>query len=595
MNVNERIQALRQAMINEGIDAYIIPSSDPHLSEYVAAHWKSREWISGFTGSAGIVVITKDHAGLWTDSRYFIQAEEQLRGSEMVLHKLKVPHTPEYLSWVNENLAEGSTIGYDGWLFSVGQVRNMAKAFSKKKFVLNQDHDLIAKVWSDRPSLPKDYIFEHALKYAGTSREAKLAAVRSKMKEQNADGYFVTVLDEIAWLLNMRGEDVDCNPVFIGYVLVEKDKTVLFINPVKIPEGLKGTLDKAGVVVKPYNEVDSYLRSFSKEHTIMVDKSSCNVYLYNCINEENRLDIENLISPAKAIKNQVEAENIRLVMEKDGVALVRFYRWLEHTLPQRPIPETEVAMKLKEFRKQMGDYFGESFDAIVGYKANGAIVHYHAEPDTCAKIKSEGILLIDSGGQYLNGTTDITRTVALSTPTEQQQKDYTLVLKGNLAISMAKFPKGTYGAQFDAMARQHLWRHARNYGHGTGHGVGAFLNVHEGPHSFSPAVSPRTTMPIEIGTITSNEPGLYREGKYGIRIENLVMCVPAFETEFGEFYQFETLTLFPIDTTLIDTSWLSQEETDWLNQYHKEVLERLSPMLLPEEAEWLEHKCRPIS
>lgn len=594
MEINDRIKALRAAMIADGLDAYIIPSSDPHLSEYVADHWKSREWISGFTGSAGVVVITRDHAGLWTDSRYFIQAEDQLSGSDMVLHKLQIPHTPEYLSWLSTNLPEGSTIGFDGWMFSVGQVRNMARSFSGKRFVLNQEHDLISKVWSDRPSLPKHYIFDHALKYAGTSREAKLANIRSGMKEHNAKAYFVTALDEIAWLLNLRGEDVDCNPVFIAYVLVESEKTTLFIDPVKIPDGLKAILENAGIKLKAYDAVDDYLSDFSAANKIMVDKSTCNVYLYNCIHEENRLDGENLISPAKAIKNGVEAENIRLVMEKDGVALVRFYRWLEHTLPQRAIPETEVAMKLKEFRKAMGDYFGESFDAIVGYRANGAIVHYHAEPDSCADIKNQGILLIDSGGHYLNGTTDITRTVALSTPTEQQQKDYTLVLKGNLAISMAKFPKGSYGAQFDALARQHLWRHARNYGHGTGHGVGAFLNVHEGPHSFSPTISSRTTMPIEIGTITSNEPGLYREGKYGIRIENLVMCVPAFETQFGEFYQFETLTLFPIDTTLIDKSWLSNEEIEWLNNYHKEVLERLSPMLLPEEVEWLEHKCRPV-
>ncbi|MCB0661107.1 MAG: aminopeptidase P family protein [Saprospiraceae bacterium] len=594
MTIDERIIALRQAMLNAGLDAYIIPSSDPHLSEYVADHWKSREWISGFTGSAGVVVITADHAGLWTDSRYFIQAEEQLKSSAMVLHKLKIPHTPEYLTWICDTLPNGATIGYDGWMFSVGQVRSMAKSFSGKNFVLNQDHDLVSQVWTDRPSLPHHFIFDHALKFAGISREAKLSAIRSQMNDQKASAYFVSVLDEIAWLLNLRGEDVDCNPVFIAYVLVQDDNTVLFINPSKIPEGLSTTLQNAGIEIQPYDAVDTYLKEYSATNKVMVDKSTCNVYLYNCINDENRIDGQNLIAPAKAIKNQVEADNIRLVMEKDGVALVRFFRWLEHTLPQRSIPETEVAMKLKECRKAMGDYFGESFDAIVGYKSNGAIVHYHAEPDTCADIKSEGILLIDSGGQYLNGTTDITRTIALSTPTEQQQKDYTMVLKGNLAISMAKFPKGTYGAQFDAMARQHLWRHARNYGHGTGHGVGAFLNVHEGPQSFSPTISPRTTMPVEIGTLTSNEPGLYREGKYGIRIENLVLCVPAFETEFGEFYQFETVTLFPIDTTLIDKKWLSGEEIDWLNAYHKEVLERLSPMLLPEEAEWLELKCRPI-
>ena len=594
MTVNERIHALRDAMISMNLDAYVIPSSDPHLSEYVAEHWKGRVWISGFTGSAGVVVITKDHAGLWTDSRYFIQAEEQLKDSEMELHKLKIPHTPEYLTWMAENLPENATVGYDGWLFSVGQVRNMAQALKGKSIRLNMDHDLLKRVWKDRPALPSEYIFEHALKYAGVSREAKLAGIRSQMKELGADAYLVTTLDDIAWVLNLRGADVDCNPVFISYLLVDQNETTLFIDEDKIPDALKSILKKAGIKFMPYQAIATSLQHWPADKKILVDKSTCNIYLYNCIGEESKLDGENLIAPAKAIKNHVEAENIRLVMEKDGVALVRFHRWLEYTLNEREVPETEVAVKLKEFRKEMGDYIGESFDAIVGYQANGAIVHYHAEVDTCANIRKEGILLIDCGGQYLNGTTDITRTIPLSEPTERQQKDYTLVLKGNLAISMAKFPKGTYGAQFDAMARQHLWRHARNYGHGTGHGVGAFLNVHEGPQSFSPTISSRTTMPIEIGTVTSNEPGLYRAGKWGIRIENLVMCVPAFESDFGEFYEFETLTLFPIDTQLIDKSWLSGEEIDWLNQYHKEVLERLSPMLHPEEVEWLEAKCRPI-
>jgi Xaa-Pro aminopeptidase len=593
MTVQEKLSAIRKAMQDRQLAAYIIPSGDPHQSEYVAAHWKSRQWISGFTGSAGTVVITHDHAGLWTDSRYFIQAEEQLKGSPVELHKLGIPHTPEHLEWLQDNLPAGSKVGLDGRLFSVGQVRKMAKHFYDKKIGLDTHCDLVGQIWRDRPPLPQTPVFEHDIIFAVVSRSEKIQIVREKMTP--AGYYFLSTLDDIAWLFNLRGQDVECNPVFYAYALIGKDVVWLFIETAKVPEELKATLNQDGIIVKPYQEIEDFLKKLSREHPVLVDPGSTSNQVFSSVLKESVKETENLIAPLKAIKNPTEIAHFKNVMVRDGVALVRMFRWLEETLEKRAVPETEVAEKLIECRREQGHYVGESFDAIVGYNGNGAIVHYRPEHGSCANITPEGILLVDSGGQYFDGTTDITRTIALGKPTKEQKTDFTLVLKGHIALNRVRFPKGTTGVQLDTLARMFLWQRHLNYGHGTGHGVGFFLNVHEPPQGFSPAVNtPRANIAFEPGMLTSNEPGLYKAGKYGIRTENLILCVEDGENDFGNFYRFENITLFPIDLRLIKKSMLSKREKRWLNNYHKEVFEKLSPHLNEEETEWLAEKCEQI-
>ncbi len=593
MTTREKLQAIRAAMLDRNIDAYIIPSSDPHQSEYVADHWKSREWISGFTGSAGTVVITADHAGLWTDSRYFIQAEEQLQGSGVELHKLGIPHTPEHLGWMEKNLPANSRVGLDGRLFSVSQVRKMAKRFYNKKIDLNTGLDLTGLVWQYRPPLPQSSVFEHDIKYAGRSRIEKMQLVREKMGD--SDYYLISTLDDTAWLFNLRGKDVECNPVFYSYSVIGKDAAWLFVEIAKLPGELKISLNKDGIIAKPYAEIEDFLKKLSTDKNILIDIGSTSNQVFNAVSKVSIREGGNLVAPLKAIKNPVEIQHFKNVMVRDGVALVHTFKWLEETLEKRTVPETEVAEKLIEFRKAQGNYADESFDAIVGYNANGAIVHYHAEPGVCAEIKKQGILLVDSGGQYIDGTTDITRTIALSAPTKEQATDFTLVLKGHIALSRVRFPKGTTGVQLDILARMFLWEHRLNYGHGTGHGVGFFLNVHEPPQGFSPAVNtPRANTAIEPGMLTSNEPGLYKAGQYGIRIENLILCVEDGSGDFGDFYSFENITLYPIDLSLVDRDLLTPDERQWLNNYHREVFEKLSPHLSEAERQWLKGKCSQI-
>jgi len=593
MTVNKKITALRSAMKAHHLDAYIIPSGDPHQGEYVADHWKSRQWISGFSGSAGIAVITQVHAGLWTDSRYFLQAEEELKGSGMVLQKQGVAHAPEHISWLRDNLPEGSKVGFDGKLFSVGQVRRLARAFHAKKIELETGVDLVAELWKDRPPLPQNAVFEHEVKYAGLSRAQKLEAVREKMGQ--ADYYLISTLDDIAWLFNLRGSDVECNPVFYSYAVVGKEDAYLFIEESKLPDDLKTALLQEGIFAKSYHHLESFLKELPAKKSISIDRTSTSNQVYNAIRTEQIKQGENIVLSMKAIKNPVEIEHIKEAMLKDGVALTRLYRWLEAALKNRSVAETEVAEKLAEFRRAQGDYHGESFDAIVGYNSNGAIVHYHAMPESCASIREEGILLLDSGGQYADGTTDITRTIALGEPTEEQKRNFTLVLKGHIALATCKFPAGTTGTQLDTLARMFLWKDNLNYGHGTGHGVGFFLNVHEPPQGFAtnPSTS-RGTTALEPGMFTSNEPGFYKTGKYGIRIENLVLCVEDVENDFGKFLKFETLTLFPIDLKLVDKNLLSEEEKAWLNAYHVTVFEKTTPFLDGEEVDWLKEKCKEI-
>ena len=595
MTTNAKIAALRQAMTEKGIHAYIIPSNDPHQSEYVADHWKSREWISGFTGSAGTVVVTHDHAGLWTDSRYFLQGEMQLADSEMELHKLVNQGRAEYNNWLADHLPEGSKVGCDGKITSVSALENMQKIFKKRNIETITAHDLIANVWADRPSLPDTPIFGHAIEYAGKSRAEKLAMVREKMKEKEVVYHFISTLDDIAWLYNIRGTDVEFNPVAYYYALVGMEKAWLFIHPAKVPAELAQALEGDGIGIIPYDSVATYLTTLPSDAKILTDVATTNVELANVLHKDACVKGDTIPLHLKAIKNTTEIAGIKRAMMKDGVALTRLYRWLEKELESRTVPEAELAERLAVFRAEQDGYKGESFAAIVGYKSNGAIIHYRPEYGSCADITADGILLLDSGGQYVDGTTDITRTTLLGgEATEEQKRNYTLVLKGHISLALAVYPENTRGIQLDLLARQYLWQYHLNYGHGTGHGVGVFLNVHEPPQGFAPSLSQRGTTVFKEGMFSSNEPGYYKEGQYGMRIENLVITTKAAETDSGNFYKFDTVTLFPIDTQLIDRDLMTEEEISWLNDYHKEVYTTLAPHMEQEEKQWLHEKCLPI-
>jgi Xaa-Pro aminopeptidase len=589
----QKLQALRALMHRHELDAYVIPSSDAHQSEYVANHWKTREWISGFSGSTGTVVVTASHAGLWTDSRYFLQAAEELKDSGVALHKLGIPHTAEHLDWMLEQLPHGSRIGFDGRQFSAGQVRQMARQLAAKEVVLETNLDLVGQIWTDRPPLPSLPVFDHHIQYAGVSREQKLQRVREKIGE--ADACLITTLDDIAWLFNLRGSDVECNPVFYAYAVVGRERAWLFVHPQKITDPLRQQLHQAGVLLKPYEEISDFLAGITAGVYISADKHSINQQLFSILTDERIVEGGNPPAALKAIKNETEIKHLKNAMVKDGVALVRLFRWLEEQLRQEtPVTEASLADQLTRLRQEQELAMGDSFFAIVGYGANGAIVHYKPEHGTCAQIKPSGILLLDSGGQYLDGTTDITRTVALGEPTPQQKSDFTLVLKGHIALADAAFPKGTTGIQLDTLARLPLWQQQMNYGHGTGHGVGFFLNVHEGPHGIGSVSNSRSNTPLVPGMVTSNEPGIYREGSHGMRTENLILCVERGEGEFGIFYAFETISLFPIDSKLLDHNLLLPREIEWLNDYHATVYAQLAPFLTKEEADWLAGQCRPI-
>ncbi len=591
--IDNRIGALRAKMLEKSLDAYLIPSSDPHQSEYVNAHWKTREWISGFTGSAGLVIITQNHAGLWTDSRYFLQAEEELAHSQMKLHKQGVPHAPEHTAWVRDNLSEGSKVGLDGLLFSVRQIQHIKKVLSVKGMSVETNHDLVKDIWKDRPQLPDNQIFEHKVKFAGKNRKEKLAIIREEMKAKNVAWHLVSTLDDIAWIFNIRCNDIEYNPLAIAYSLIGLEKAWLFINPNKVPAKIIQKFHKANIEIKPYQAISKFLVQLPKNQKVLINPTTLNGCLFDLLTSTQIKKGKTISTPLKAIKSQTEIVHIKKAMEKDGVALLRTIRWLDKELQKRTVSEYELATQLADFRKAQGLYHGESFSAIVGYQGNGAIVHYRPLPNKCAEIKKEGILLLDSGGQYEDGTTDITRTFALGPPTKEQKEHFTLVLKGHIAIASLVFPKGTKGIQLDAFARAPLWQHRLTYGHGTGHGVGFFLNVHEPPQSFATSIT-RGNTPFVAGMVTSNEPGFYKAGEYGIRIENLILCVEDESNDFGNFLRFEDLTLFPIDKTLINKHLLSKKEIDWLNNYHKKVFEKLAPSLEKTEIVWLRKQCSEI-
>nr|MBS0036685.1 aminopeptidase P family protein [Saprospiraceae bacterium] len=590
MSVSKRIDNLRLKMNSKNAQAVIVHGADPHQSEYLPNHWKAREWISGFTGSFGIVVIGMESAGLWTDSRYFIQAEEELEGSGIDLFKWGVKGEPSVTEWLIENLDTGSTVYTAADAITPKQKKSYLEKLKKSNINLQIGEDLVGDTWSDRPEVPANSIYLFDGKFAQQSRGEKLTEMRKIMREKEADYVLVVALDEVAYLLNLRGSDVDCNPVFLSYLLVGHTGATLFINQNKVGPDIESDLRKSEVEIKPYDSIHLQLERLPAEQSILVDPSVINCGIYDKI-KANRIEERSPVVHMKAIKHSSVHGHIRQAMARDGVALFRAFNWLKSTIPKRPVKESELADKIAECRAAHPHYKGESFPAIVGYKGNGAIVHYKPTVENSSSITPDGMLLIDSGGQYLDGTTDTTRTLHLSTPTPDQKRNFTLVLKGMIALSTAVFPEGTTGVQLDILARNPLWQEGLNFGHGTGHGVGYFLNVHEPPQGFVPNLSERGTTPIEEGMITSNEPGYYRQGEYGIRCENLVLCQKSIH---DGFYCFETLTLYPFDKKLIEVDLLSPDELFWLNKYHQQVFNQLSPLLEEDEIKQLARECELI-
>lgn len=587
-----RLTALRQMMREKGIAATIIPSTDPHASEYVADYWKERAWISGFTGSAGTVVVTLDKAGLWTDSRYFLQADQQLTDSGIVLFKEGISSTPTMTAWLAQVLPQQSSVSINPLLFSVSMVESLQNELSNNGLVLRPEYDFIGKIWSNRPPLPADSIYNYAEEFSGQSTQDKIAVIRQEMQKKKVDRFLVTALDEIAWLFNIRGNDVAYVPVAIAYAAIDAKTATLFVNPQKVSLHVADMLSEKGVSVQPYNAVFEYVSHLHVGEKILLDKAKTNYALFQEIPAHCQVvAAQSPVFYLKSIKNEVELNGTREAMIKDGVALTRFFMWLEKEIHSGKLSELSIDKQLRAFRAEQPLFKDESFGTIAGYKEHGAIVHYSASQESNAMLQPESFLLLDSGAQYLDGTTDITRTVALGPLSDQQKQDFTLVLKGHIALAKAKFPVSTRGSQLDILARKALWDRGMNYGHGTGHGVGHFLSVHEGPQSIRMDENSTTLVP---GMVLSNEPGLYRAGEYGIRTENLVTIVESESTEFGTFYQFETLTLCPIDVKAIDFSLLTNEEMTWLNNYHKMVYDRLSPRLSTEEKEWLHHQCKVI-
>jgi Xaa-Pro aminopeptidase len=588
MTKNIHLYNLREKMAANGIDAYIITMSDPHMSEYVADHWRTIKWLSNFSGSAGNIVVTKDFAGLWTDSRYFLQAEDQLKGTGFELVKLKIPHTPEFIDWILAHLHEGSCVAFDGKVFPVNLVKQMEKTLAGKRIRLKPDFDPINELWKDRPSMPKGEIFLHELKYTGVTSKEKLEALRTEMALQGIDYQLLSSLDDIAWLFNFRGRDIPYVPLAISFALVAPKEAYLFIDREKVPENIEIEFQKDLVFIKPYQDIYSFLQTIENGSSLSCQLTKTNYALYVAIKNKDRLhDQLNFTTRLKAVKNETEISNIRESMVKDGVAMVKFLCWLDKNMGKEKITEISASEKLRSFRAVQEGFFDESFAPISAYNAHAAMPHYSAAPETDVELKPEGIYLIDSGGQYFGGTTDITRTVALGKPSPQQMSDFTLALKGTIDLAMAVFPYGTKGFQLDAIARKPLWDNKMNYGHGTGHGVGYFLNVHEGPQTVGTSASGEISTILVPGMILSDEPAFYREGQYGFRTENLLLVVENEETDFGKFLAFETLTWCPIDKKLIDKELLDKKETDWLNAYHKKVYDKLEKWLDMEEREWL--------
>ena len=584
------LEALRDLMRSKHIDAVIIPGTDPHQSEYPSEHWKFRDYVSGFTGSNGTAVVTLDDAGLWTDSRYFLQAAEQLEDSGFTLRKENIPGEPTVLEWLGEVLDEDAVVGVDGRLFSLIEANRIEMFCAQNGFMFAPDFRAAEAIWTDRPARPMNPAFVHDEALAGEDGDSKISRVVDALDAADADGLLITALDEIAWLLNLRGSDVDYTPVVIAFAYVSADERVLFIDSEKVTSEVKDHLKKYGVKIKDYDDIEKFLGKISSTATVMVDPNRVSDALGQAM-ICNKTYMASPVIALKGVKNECQIAGFRQAMLYDGAAMVRMMMWLEQNVANG-ITEMDVDRRLQQERAAYASNRGDSFHMIAGYKDHGAIVHYEATDESAYTLAPDGLLLIDTGGQYLEGTTDITRTISLGNPTAAEKHDYTLILKGHLALARAVFPKGTMGVQLDVLARGPLWNEGMTYLHGTGHGVGHFLGCHEGPQSIRMEAN---LTPLELGMVTSNEPGIYKTGEYGIRTENLLLCVPACSNEeWGEFYKFESLTLFPYDTTLMDMDMLNREEVKQINDYHAMVCERLRPLLSADEAQWLEQKCKSI-
>ena len=585
--IRNRLAAFRQEMKKRQLSAFIVPSTDPHSGEYVPEHWETRKWISGFTGSAGTAVITLSDAGLWTDSRYFIQAEEQLEGTGITLFKDRLPETPSISEWLGSILKEGDKVGIDGWVNSHQEAQGLYNELKTYGLSLeSMTEDIFTTLWEDRPSMPQTPVFILGEELTGASCTEKINRIREAISKNGASAIILSALDEIAWTLNLRGDDVHCNPVFISYLLISEEGYTLYILEEKITDEVRSYLKEHRVEIKTYPSLAEDIRTFKEKHRGVLQISPlANEALYNLSSTyADAIVAPSPVALMKAVKNEIEQAGFRKAMERDGVALVKFLRWLEEAVPAGGESELSVDKKLYEFRAEQANFKGISFDTIAGYKEHAAIVHYEATPETDIPLKPEGLLLLDSGAQYLDGTTDITRTLPLGPLTEEEKQDYTLVLKGHLQLQNAQFPAGTCGTQLDVLARSAMWKCGINYLHGTGHGIGHFLCVHEGPHQIRMNHMPTL---LEPGMIVTDEPGIYKAGRHGIRIENTLLIVPAQETEFGKFYKFEPLTLCPIAKEAIAICLLNDEELAWLNEYHQMVYDRLHPYLNEEEQAWL--------
>ncbi len=582
---------LREVMKKENVDYYIIPSGDSHQSEYVPEYYKGRAYVSGFTGSAGTLLVGIEESYLWTDGRYFIQAEKELNGSGIKLMKMNIPGYPSLIEWIKNNVKEGKTLAFDGSTISTNEYKNYQELSKKNGFNIKMDRDLLNEIWSNRPELSKEKIFIHDAKYCGRCTSEKLQEVRDEMKKLEGENYVIASLDDIAWLFNIRGNDIAYNPVALAYALISDKKAVLYINEEKVTNDDKRTLEAQGVTLKPYNDIYEDIKNVTE--SIIIDGAKVNGKLYSLISEDVKI-IENLniTTSLKAVKNEVEIKNMEVSQVRDGVAMVKFIKWLKENVGKINMTEISASDKLEEIRANGEKFKGLSFNTIAGYKDHAAMMHYSATEESQYELNSEGMLLIDSGAQYLDGTTDITRTFILGSITEEEKRDFTLVLKSHIALATTIFLKGTNGCNLDAIARRPLWKYGMDYKCGTGHGVGFFLNVHEGPQGIRPFGN---TIALEPGMILTNEPGVYKENKHGIRTENTLLVTKAFKNdEMGEFYKFDTISYCPIDLEGVDVSLLDEEEREWLNNYHRTVYEKLSPYLNEEEKKFLEKETRSI-
>jgi Xaa-Pro aminopeptidase len=589
--VKTRIDRLREAMKVKGMSAYLINGCDPHLGEYVPARWKTREYISGFTGSYGWLAITMEEAALWTDSRYFLQAANELKGTGIEMLKARLPESIFVGDWVAQRLKAGETVGFDGSCYSVSECTLFEKSFSAKGLKIKSKFDLIDDVWDNRPALPSGKAYLHPKEWSGLSRKEKFSIINNELAASGTEIQIITTLDDLCWTFNIRGSDADFSPLVLGYGIISDGLSRLYTSYMKFDEYDTLKLRNDGVEIFPYSSFFDHLSAL-KGNTIRIDPERTSVSVMKRIERNNRI-IHGLSIPnrLKSRKNEAEIAGIKKAMLNDGLALLNFQLWLDATLGNKKITEYDIFLKLSKCRSKMPGYIGDSFYSIVGYRNHGAIVHFHVEKKEANTLEKEGVLLLDSGGQYEYGTTDITRTIALGPVSEQTKIDFTLVLKGMIALSDIRFPKGTIGCHLDVLARKAMWMNHINYGHGTSHGVGACLNVHEGPQSIRPDLN---NHPISLGNVLSNEPGFYREGLYGLRTENLMVCVEDCTTEFGEFYRFETLTMYPIDARLIEKSLLEKAEIEWINSYHKTVFETLSPLATTEQLALLKRLTQPI-